>query len=104
MVRWKIYYDDKSAFTDLDGLPEDAPMDGVQIIMEYWPNGTRTIHQGSDYYWWCGDNWASGGPKDIERHMRKRPPIALVVLFGRWWSRREYFAMVEHAMSNCDGC
>ncbi len=79
--RWIIYYDDDSIYTDLDGPAEKAPPDGIQGILDFHDNGTNTIHIDFDYYWWTGENWASGRLNDLERWLRA---IAPGVKFGRW--------------------
>lgn len=88
---WRIHYDDGSTFTDKDGLPEDAPLDGVQAIEDIYPDGTRRIIQGNDYYWWLGENWAGGSAKDLDRHLRRYKTIK----FGRWINDSEYKSLTD---------
>lgn len=102
---WRVWYDDGSTFSSSDGLPDDAPVDGVQIIMDYPSIGPRIVHQGMDYYWWMGDCWASGNINDLGLHLRKRPPVALVVLFGRWSPIVAYHEARQRAFDDhCEGC
>ncbi len=70
MTRWRIYYDDGSTFSFEDGPAEDAPLDGVQVIVERFENGNVQIHEGCDYYYWTGDCWAYGAINDLERWLR----------------------------------
>lgn len=60
-MKYRIYYGNGSAYSDRDGLPENAPKVGVQVIVqqEGSERGYR-IMQGTDCYWWLGDQWAAG--------------------------------------------
>lgn len=78
---WRIYYDDGTVFADTDGSPEDAPMDGVQAIVEWKANGNVLVLEGHEYYWWTGDCWAQGGLNSLERWLRAFAPG---VKFGRF--------------------
>ncbi len=102
MDRYTIFYDDESEFS---GPPEDAPAHGVQVVMEYHENGTRTIHQGVDYYCWLGDGWASGMAKDLDRWLSARPVRPLVVLLGRWAPHTLYRKVADKAIAaDCKDC
>lgn len=46
MNQWRIYYDDGSTFSWLDGSPEDAPPEGVICIVGYKHSGKRYIAHG----------------------------------------------------------
>lgn len=81
---WIIYYDDDTTYTNLDGTVEDAPLDGIQAILEFHFNGTNTVHH-AEYYWWTGDCWASGSVSSLDRWLRKICPS---VKYGRWTSRK----------------
>ena len=94
-MTWIIYYDDGSTYSSDDGPPEDAPVDGVQVIMQALSDGGRRIVQGGDYYWWLGDEWASGALVDLERRLRAAIPS---IKFGRWMSSDGYAAIVRRAM------
>lgn len=103
-MSFKIYYDHDPVFSSADGLPEDAPIDGVQVIMDYQATGGRIIHQGMDYYWWLGETWASGMMRDLELYLRTRPEKP-IILFGRWMNTSGYRKIVEQAMADKDcGC
>ena len=71
---WKIYYDDEATFSYGDGLPEEAPLDGVQAIVEFRSNNTVHPYEGFEYYHWTGDCWAAGYLKDLERWLRRELP------------------------------
>ena len=49
---WKIYYDDGSTFSDLDGEPHEAPPEGFICAVGWDENGDRYIMHGWDFYCW----------------------------------------------------
>lgn len=81
VMRWKVYYDDGTTFSSDDGSAEKAPLDGVQAVVQYHPNGRNEVLEGHDYYWWTGDCWAYGRVNDLERWLRAMCPG---VKFGRF--------------------
>lgn len=59
-MRWCVFYDDHSTFSNEDGGPADAPAHGViVVVVDMGDNGVRAIH-GADFYWWRGDTWWGG--------------------------------------------
>jgi len=90
MNSWKIWYDDGSIFSNKDGNPEDAPIDGVQAILQWLPYGNYEIIPPADYYWWLGDRWASGSITGLDRYLRKRDQIKTIIIFGRWTSSAQF--------------
>lgn len=80
-MRWRIYYDDGPPVDSADCAAEAAPVDGVQAIVEWQPNGNIAVLWGADYYWWTGDCWAHGRLSSLERWLRL---IAPGVKFGRF--------------------
>lgn len=63
MLPWKIYYDDRTTFSCLDGPPEGAPPLGVLVINVFDPkHGSVNRLQRFDYYWWSPpyDCWLGG--------------------------------------------
>lgn len=60
-MRWCIFYDDGSTFSNEEGNPEDAPVFGVQVIVQDWCQPPQVIHK-TDFYWWRPDDerWAAG--------------------------------------------
>ena len=51
-VKWKIFYDDFTTYTNLDGPPENAKAWGVQVIALEDERIGRTIQFKKDYYLW----------------------------------------------------
>ncbi len=93
MHDWKIWYDDGSAFSNADGDPKDAPIDGVQAILQWLPLGNYNIIPPADYWWWLGDRWISGSSAGLERYLRKRDSNP-IILYGRW-ARSEMFQKIQ---------
>lgn len=106
-AKWRIYYDNEITYSSGDGAAEDAPVDGVQMIIEWQDDkpDTKIVHMGMDYYLRVGDTWASCNQHDLERHLRIRPPKAHVILFGRWMDTNKYHLIRKQAHSDtCEGC
>lgn len=80
-MKWKIWYDNGSTYTDRDGLPESAPLDGILAIAEEDATGRKQTYWGSDYYHWTGDGWRAGNLADLERWLRGVMPN---LKYGRW--------------------
>lgn len=79
--KWKIWYDDGSTFSNEDGTPEEAPVDGILAILEKRANNTIMNHHANEYYYWTGENWFSGNLASLERWLRKELPN---LKYGRW--------------------
>ncbi len=69
-MSWRIYYTDGKIFTNKDGSPEDAPLDGIQLIIENLDNGRTHYHCEREYYVWVDDHWNAGFRADYERWVR----------------------------------
>ena len=93
-IEWRVYYDDGSTFTDLDGSPYDAPATGVQIIVSR--SGEKTIlSRGKTAYYWK-DGWnPCDEPGMYDYLMLYKGPKA--VLFGRTIRDEEYLKVCEVA-------
>jgi hypothetical protein len=51
IAAWRIYYDDDSVASSADASWEDAPTEGVQVVMLYFAERDyRQILQGQDTY------------------------------------------------------
>lgn len=51
-LRWKIWYGDKSSFSNLDGEPEESPGWDVQVIVQVCESTGRWNESLCDYYVW----------------------------------------------------
>lgn len=51
-IEWRIYYDDGTTFSNLDGSPEEAPPFGFICAVGYDETNSRYIMHGWDHYCW----------------------------------------------------
>lgn len=59
VTQWKIFYNDGTTYSDKNGLPKSAPIDGVLLIVQ---KGTgledgQFILNGGEYYYWDNEIW-----------------------------------------------
>ena len=94
LVGWKIYYDDESVFSSLDGGWKDAPSDGVQVVVEYYEDGTKKLHFERDYY--IFDEEKAFDTNDLNPYLRKWG----MVKFGRWSSDDKFQELVKKAKND----
>lgn len=94
MIKWLIFYDDGSTFSNLDGEPYDAPPVGVIVLLQVNANG-RWVFYSQDtskilcWEWRAKNEWVSCdlvGAIDYLYHHRGLK----AVLFGRWTSDENY--------------
>lgn len=91
LIGWRIYYDDGSVFSSLDGDWKDAPSDGVQVLVEFYEDGSRKIHIERDYY--MLDDGKAFGTNNINPWLRKKGEVK----FGRWSSDDKFHELVRRA-------
>ena len=85
MLKWIIYYDDGSTFSNRDGRFEDAPSDGVLGIIERDDQVGYVIYYGKDFYFKIDDE-TIGMTDDIGPFLR----LLGVIKFGRWTGRKAW--------------
>ena len=62
-MQWKIYYDDGSVYSDLNGSPFNAPSTGVIVVVTGNSNSERefSLVHGKDAFYWNDDiGWWRG--------------------------------------------
>lgn len=91
LIGWKIWYDNGSVFSSSQGEWKDAPVDGVQIVVEYYDDETKKIHIERDYY--ILDDGKAYGTNNINPYLRKYG----LVKFGRWSSDDKFKKLVQKA-------
>ena len=79
-LKWKIYYDDGTAFSNIDGEWETAPSDGVLCVVVKSDKTGRHIFSGSDYYFKIPGTDSFAHADDLGPFLRKLG----LVKFGRW--------------------
>ena len=95
-MKWIIYYDNLDTFSSENGTWEEAPADGVQIIMDYIPE-TPLVHMGCDYYLMRDGTLMSFSAADLHQHMLLGiDPCA--TKFGRWTTHETWHKVHEMAL------
>lgn len=82
-LKWRIYYDDGSTFSNLEGRFADAPSDGVLAVVEKDPQVGYVVYHGKDYYFKIPDDGTIGMADDLGPFLRRLG----VIKFGRWAGR-----------------
>lgn len=78
---WKIYYGDRSTYSNLDGDIEQAPRDNVQRVAYYDTDGQRHQCHDKDYYYQDGERWYGVDLIGLMQYLYE--PGFKVVFFGR---------------------
>ena len=95
-MKWRIYYADGSAYSDVDGPPELAPGWGVQVIaMEDREVGRILIHT-FDFYWWDGEGWVGGDATGREDYLAQSGWKKIIN--GRGVRNAQYQEIMKQAM------
>lgn len=97
-MKWRIYYDDGTAFDSGLGSPESSPTRGVQALVQPDPDVGRVIEWGKDYYWWLGDRWDGGDLFGLFDYLSQ--PGFKVVRFGRSMSNRAFREVYQRAVND----
>lgn len=80
---WQIFYDDETIVSNLDMVWEDAPLYGVLFVLEDFPDRTKLVHMGMDYYMKRGSTLISFSEGDVKMHMELGIPVRSAK-YGRW--------------------
>lgn len=101
MDGWIIWYEDRSSFSSWDGLPWEAPRDGVICITVSKDSCGRYLISARNYYCWHFDEqrWIPHDKDGLLQYLR-RPGKDKVVLEG-WEVSKELFGeIINHAMKS----
>ncbi len=82
IMKWKIFYDDGSTFSNEDGEPHEAPALGVQCIVQSNEDIGRYILDGENYYYYENTDWERCDLFGLWDYLC-RPHPNKVVRFGR---------------------
>ena len=82
---WKIYYDDGSIYSNLDGEFVDAPSDGVLGVVEIEEEVGYQIFRGKDFYFELEDG-TMGTTDELGPLLRKLG----IIKFGRWCGKAQW--------------
>ena len=86
-MKWKIWYGDRSTFSNRDGEPQDAPGRNLQAIAQEDEQTGYSVARSNDFYWWS-DGWQGGDLFGLWDYLQE--PGLKVVKFGRTVSNREF--------------
>ena len=70
-MKWKIYYEDGTTFSDQDGKPKDAPGWGVQTIVQPHIESGRYLLPPYDYYLYRDSRWIGVDVAGLTDHLLK---------------------------------
>jgi hypothetical protein len=96
VLGWRVWYNNGTTFSNEDGLPEEAPLDGIQIIVEWLDNGQRHYHYGRDFYIWTGDRWNHGYQREFDTWVRN---LLKQIKYGYCTSDENYEKIIKEAKS-----
>lgn len=99
-MEWKIFYDDFSTFSSVDGPPEESPALGVQAIVMPDSEVGRTVDAKREYYWWIDDRWDGGDIFGLFDYLSR--PGFKVVRFGRSMTNESFRAVYDVAANDPD--
>lgn len=97
-MKWMIFYDDGTTYSDVDGSPFDAPSRGVQIICHECPDVGRTLNGKEDYYWWNGTRWFGGDQFGLFDYLISNGPKK--VIFGRVIDNESFQKIIKQATTH----
>lgn len=96
-MKWRIWYDDGSTFSNEDGRPQDAPGRGLICIVQVDERTGRRRLTG-DYYVWMLGRWFSVDLFGLWDYLSKQG--MKVVKFGRFASYTRYAEICRRADSD----
>lgn len=102
-INWRIYYEDGSTFTNLDGAPEDAPAFGMLMVVQTDPDVGRMIMHAWDWFFWREDDqqwWGADIYGLLDQMLHNKPLKALKQ--GRNTQTSNYQAILQRAIDDPD--
>jgi len=95
---WRLYYGDGSAFSNLDGLPEQAPCVNVMCVAYYDGDNRRRLAHSADYYFYEDGRWYSVDLFGLWDYLSR--PGLKTVKFGRMIGDGQYRLVMQQAMTD----
>lgn len=75
---WIIYYDDETSFSSEDGGPEDAPREGVQVVVCKGTKTGKLPWHSEEFYCWQEDTWVPHDQRGVWKYLAtEKWPIVL---------------------------
>lgn len=100
MIAWKIYYDDGSTYSNLDGSMDSAPKLGVQVIVYVDSEVGRVVLSMRDYYWLAAYGWDGGDLFGLFDYLSSSG--LKLILFGRAVRTPRYRQILAQALADPD--
>lgn len=94
-MKWIIFYDDGTTYSDADGTPFDAPARGVQVIATECQSTGRTFNGKEDFYWWTGARWLGGDQFGLFDYLLGNG--CKKVIFGRVLDNQSFQQIIQEA-------
>ena len=96
-LKWRIYYDDGSTFSNLDGTFEEAPSDGVLGVVEKDADVGRCVYWGKEHYYVLPDG-TIGFADDLGPFLRGLG----IIKFGRWTGKKPWTRALKRMVEDPD--
>jgi len=100
MIIWKVFYDDREPFSNLDGPVGNIPTRGVQAIVGADDKVGRYLLHGADYYWWIDDCWLGGDLFGLYDQLLSDGWHKII--FGRMITREKFQPIIDEALKDSD--
>ena len=103
MINWRIYYEDGTTFTNLDGGPEDAPAFGMLMVVQHDDDVGRLVMHAWDWFYWRADHqqwWGADIYGLLDQLLHNKPISALKQ--GRNTHTATYKAILQKAIEDPD--
>ena len=103
MIKWIIWYDDFSSFTNEDGEPWGAPREGVVCIAIAERSCGRYVLGEVDFYCWHfeDEQWVPHDRLGMMQYLR-RPGKEKLILEGYWVTQHRYGTIRKIALKKDD--
>jgi hypothetical protein len=99
VIDWIVHYDDGSSFTSEDGLPENAPRTGVQVVSCLHAYTGKLLWHGFDYYCWQDDEWVPRNIVGLHDYLQQ-PGSQKIVLQARGIAYHRFTAVYNRAVDD----
>ena len=97
VVGWRVYYPNEVYSSRLVAWT-DLPTDDVQVVMQYFEDGTKAIFSGYDYYFWQPPDIWGANNHDSSDNARRYPTA--VFLRGKHMEIDAFSKIQDSAMES----
>lgn len=96
-LKWRIYYDNGSTFSNTDGDFKDAPSDGVLGVVEKDEDVGRCVYWSKEFYFILPDG-TLGFSDDLGPFLRGLG----IIKFGRWTGKKPWAEAIKKMAEDQD--